>query len=143
MTQNDKAMKKYKGFQVCEIDADNFSTSSYFGDGEGFPTVGYDIEAESVEEAEKKMKEIWESENKVENWIRDEVEGLTPKLLELMGETEESLLERCAPFGKDGNPIIKVDRVEMNCIRIHDIETNQKLNQQPTKNCCPITPEQL
>jgi len=59
-------MKKYKSFWVCEIDADNFSTSSYFGDGEGFPTVGYDIEAESVEEAEKKMKEIWESENKVE-----------------------------------------------------------------------------
>ena len=52
-------MKKYKGFWVCEIDADNFSTSSYFGDGEGFPTVGYDIEAESVEDAEKKMKEIW------------------------------------------------------------------------------------
>ena len=76
-------MKKYKGFWVCEIHADNFSTSSYFGDGEGFPTVGYDIEAESVEDAEKKMKEIWESENKVENWIRDDVEGLTPKLLEL------------------------------------------------------------
>ena len=48
-------MKKYKGFWVCEIDADNFSTSSYFGDGEGFPTVGHDIEAESVEEAEKKI----------------------------------------------------------------------------------------
>ena len=121
-------MKKYKGFWVCEIDADNFSTSSYFGDGEGFPTVGYDIEAESVEDAEKKMKEFWESEDKVENWIRDDVEGLTPKLLELMGETEESLVERCAPFGKDGNPIVKVDRVEMTCIRIHDIETNQKLN---------------
>ena len=128
MTQNDKAMKKYKGFWVCEIDADNFSTSSYFGDGEGFPTVGNDIEAESVEEAEKKMKEIWESEDKVENCIRKDVEGLTPKLLELMGETEESLVERCAPFGKDGNPIIKVDRVGMTCIRIHDIETNQRLN---------------
>ena len=25
-------MKKYKGFWVCEIDAENFSTSSYFGD---------------------------------------------------------------------------------------------------------------
>ena len=74
------------------------------------------------------MKEIWESENKVENWIREDVEGLTPKLLELMGETEESLVERCAPFGKDGNPIIKVDRVKMTCIRIHDIETNQRLN---------------
>ena len=49
-------MKIYKGFWVCEIDADNFSKSSYFGDGEGFPTVGYDIEAASVEEAEKKMK---------------------------------------------------------------------------------------
>ena len=121
-------MKKYKGFWVCEIHADNFSTSSYFGDGEGFPTVGYDIEAESVEDAEKKMKGIWESEDKVENWIREDVEGLTPKLLELMGETEESLLERCAPFGKDGNPIIKVDRVGMTCIRIHDIETNQRLN---------------
>ena len=81
-------MKKYKCFSVCEIDADNFSTSSYFGDGEGFPTVGYDIESESVEDAEKKMKEIWESEDKVENCIREDVEGLTPKLLELMGETE-------------------------------------------------------
>ena len=121
-------MKKYKGFWVCEIHADNFSTSSYFGDGEGFPTVGYDIESESVEDAEKKMTEIWESENKVENWIREDVEGLTPKLLELMGETEESLVERCAPFGKDGNPIIKVDRVGMTCVRIHDIETNQRLN---------------
>ena len=28
-------MKKYKGFWVCEIHADNFSTSSYFGDSEG------------------------------------------------------------------------------------------------------------
>ena len=121
-------MKKYKVFWACVIDADNFSTSSYFGDAEGFPTVGYDIEAESVQDAEKKMKEIWESEDKVENWIRKDVEGLTPKLLELMGETEESLVERCAPFGKDGNPIIKVDRVEMTCIRIHDIETNQRLN---------------
>ena len=74
------------------------------------------------------MKEIWESEDKVENWIRDDVEGLTTKLLELMGETEESLVERCEPFGKDGNPIIKVDRVEMTYIRIHDIETNQRLN---------------
>ena len=128
MMQQRNIMKKYKGFWVCEIDADNFSTSSYFGDGEGFPTVGYDIEAESVEDAEKKMKEIWESEDKVENWIREDVEGLTPKLLELMGETEESLVERCAPFGKDGNPIIKVDRVKMTCIRIHDIETNQRLN---------------
>ena len=128
LIQQRNIMKKYKGFWVCEIDADNFSTSSYFGDGEGFPTVGYDIEAESVEEAEKKMKEIWESGNKVENWIRDDVEGLTPKLLELMGETEESLVERCAQFGKDGNPIIKVDREEMTYIRILDIKTNQRLN---------------
>ena len=74
------------------------------------------------------MKEIWESENKVENWIRADVEGLTPKLLELMRETEESLVESCAPFGKDGNPIIKVDMMEMTYIKIHDIETNQKLN---------------
>ena len=64
-----RIMKKYKGFWVCEIDADNFSTSSYFGDGEGFPTVGYYIEAESVEEAEKEMKEIWESENKLKTGL--------------------------------------------------------------------------
>ena len=126
--QQRNIMKKYKVLSACEIDANNFSTSSYFGDGAGSPTVGYVIESESVEDAEKKMKEIWESENKVENRIEEDVEGLTPKLLELMGETEESLVERCAPFGKDGNPIVKVDRVEMTCIRIHDIETNQRLN---------------
>ena len=56
--------------------SDNFSTSSYFGDGEGFPTVGYDIESESVEDAEKRMKEIWESENKAETWIREDVRRL-------------------------------------------------------------------
>ena len=50
LIQQRNIMKKYKGFWVCEIHADNFSTSSYFGDGEGFPTVGYDIEAESVED---------------------------------------------------------------------------------------------
>ena len=45
-----------------------------------------------------------------------------------MRETEESLLERCAPYWKDGNPIIKVDMMEMTYIKIHDIETNQRLN---------------
>ena len=36
LIQQRNIMKKYKGFWVCEIHADNFSTSSYFGDGEGF-----------------------------------------------------------------------------------------------------------
>ena len=51
LIQQRNIMKKYKGFWVCEIDADNFSTSSYFGDGEGFPKVGSDVESELVEDA--------------------------------------------------------------------------------------------